>query len=123
MKSNRSDSEWFDDGVALFNAGRFFECHEAWEQVWRRARGDDKRAQQGLIQAAAAILHVERGNLIGAASLYAKARAKLEACPDGYMGLAIREFRRALAQYFEIALGGYPAPEPPRLSRTSNRIL
>ena len=35
-------AEHFQDGIDLFNAGRFFECHEAWEQAWLRSAGADK---------------------------------------------------------------------------------
>ena len=53
-------AEHFQDGIDLFNAGRFFECHEAWEQAWLRSAGADKLFYQGMIQAAAAILHAQR---------------------------------------------------------------
>jgi len=93
----------FQEGIDLFNAGRFFECHEAWESVWNRSEGDDKAAIQGLIQAAVAILHLERGNREGAESLYAKARAKLDPLPDNFRELAIGELRRSLGEFFKSA--------------------
>lgn len=52
-------------GVALYNAGRFWEAHEALEQVWRASGGAARPLWQGLIQAAAAALHEERGNSHG----------------------------------------------------------
>jgi predicted metal-dependent hydrolase len=117
--ARKSDREWFYDGIDLFNAGRFFESHEAWEHVWKRTHGDDKRFYQGLIQAAAAILHAQRGNRKGAMALYAKASEKLDGFHDVHMNLAVAEFRRALADFFAIALGApreTPLP-PPRLRR------
>ncbi|MGO9605914.1 MAG: DUF309 domain-containing protein [Candidatus Binataceae bacterium] len=109
----------FQEGIDLFNAGRFFECHEAWEAVWNRSQGGDKLAIQGLIQAAVAILHLERGNREGAELLYAKARVKLDPLPDEFRGLAIAELREALRTFFAIALGegAQPLPERPKLSR------
>ncbi len=80
MPSN-PDSELFEQGIDLFNQGKFFECHEAWEEVWKRSAGGQKLFYQGIIQAAVAILHAQRGNLSGAASLYAKAAAKLVRYP------------------------------------------
>jgi uncharacterized protein len=106
--------EFFDAGIDLFNRGRFFECHEAWEQVWLRATGEEKLFYQGLIQAAVAILHAERGNREGAASMYAKARAKLDPLPDHCRGLAIGEFRDALKEFFAIALEETRSSLPPR---------
>jgi len=52
-------------GVDLYNAGRFWEAHEALEVVWRAASGPERSCWQGLILAAAAMLHRERGNRHG----------------------------------------------------------
>jgi predicted metal-dependent hydrolase len=90
----------FVEGLALFNEGKFFECHEAWEISWQRADGEVRVFLQGLIQAAVAILHAERGNPRGAASVYAKAKAKLDALPENFMGIEVEEFRAALADFF-----------------------
>ena len=78
----KSATESFEEGIDLFNEGKFFECHEAWEEVWKRSSGEEKLFYQGIIQAAVAILHAQRGNLTGAASLYGKASAKLDHLPS-----------------------------------------
>jgi len=52
-------------GVALYNAGRFWEAHEALEVVWRATASPERQCWQGLILAAAAMLHRERGNRHG----------------------------------------------------------
>jgi len=108
---------FFEEGIDLFNEGKFFECHEAWEEVWKRSDGDAKLFYQGIIQAAVAILHVQRGNLTGAASLYSKASAKLDHLPSEHMGLALGELREALREFFAIALKGEEIPPLPKLSR------
>ena len=95
--------DYFQEGIDLFNAGQYFECHEAWEYVWNRSEGDEKIAIQGLIQAAVAILHLERGNHQGAESLYAKARAKLDPLPDNFRQVAIAELRESLGEFFRSA--------------------
>ena len=50
----------------LFNAGEYWLAHEALETVWRSIISDGDaaaaRVWQGLIQAAAALLHQQRGN-------------------------------------------------------------
>ena len=117
---SRADEDRFEEGVELFNAGRFFECHEAWEEVWKRQSGEQKLFLQGMIQAAAAILHVERRNRAGAESLYAKSCAKLDPLADEHMGLALGEFRAAMREFFTKALGvksGESIPAPPKLRR------
>ena len=52
-------------GVSLYNTGRYWEAHEAFEAIWRRAVTPERELWQGLIQAAAAMLHRERGNRHG----------------------------------------------------------
>src|SRR5580704_13557603 len=113
----KSPTEFFEEGIDLFNAGKFFECHEAWEEVWKRSTGDEKLFYQGIIQAAVAILHAQRGNLPGAASLYGKASAKLDHLPAEHMGIALGELRDALKAFFAIALKGERVPDPPKLLR------
>lgn len=50
----------------LFNSGDYWAAHEALETVWRSIlRDDEARVWQGLIQAAAALLHRARDNRHG----------------------------------------------------------
>jgi predicted metal-dependent hydrolase len=118
----RPHPDFFERGIDLFNQGRFFECHEAWEEIWKRSDGEVKLFYQGLIQAAVAILHAQRGNPEGARSLYEKASAKLAQIPHEHMGLAVGEFRVALAEFIEIAIraAGNPLPAAPCLRRIGN---
>ncbi len=55
-------------------AGAFWDAHEALEEHWQSDRDDLWKA---LIQLAAALLHVERGNRHGAVKLTATARRYL----------------------------------------------
>jgi predicted metal-dependent hydrolase len=53
-------------GVELFNQGRYWEAHEAWEQAWVPDRyGPDRGLYKGLIQVAAGCLHHRRRNRRG----------------------------------------------------------
>ena len=61
-----SESELLARGIALFNTGRYWEAHEAWEQAWLPDRhGSDRRFYKGLIQIAAGCLHYQRSNRRG----------------------------------------------------------
>jgi uncharacterized protein len=108
----------FDEGLALFNAGRFFECHEHWEIVWKQASGAERQFYQGLIQAAAALLHAERGNPRGAASTHAKCLEKLQALPDVFMGIGLAELRADLAVFFACLADTGQLPARPRIKRS-----
>lgn len=47
-------------GRALFDARRYFEAHEVWEEAWLVETGPTRRMLQGLIQIAAALLKAGR---------------------------------------------------------------
>jgi uncharacterized protein len=100
MMDAHGGDDLFERGLALFNRGEFFACHEVWEELWLQSAGAEKRFYQGLIQAAVAILHAERGNLRGATSTWRKARTKLEALPANHVEIALGEFRDALDEFF-----------------------
>jgi predicted metal-dependent hydrolase len=54
-------------GIDLFNRGKYWEAHEAWEEVWMPDRtGPDAGFYKGLIQIAAGCLHYGRRNRRGA---------------------------------------------------------
>src|SRR6266852_9205226 len=117
-----TSTDSYEQGIDLFNEGRFFECHEAWEEIWKRSDGEVKRFYQGLIQAAVAILHAQRGNLEGARSLHQKACEKLDPTADEHMGIALGEMRVALAEFIEVVTRGTgnSLPEPPLLKRVGS---
>ncbi|MHB8800470.1 MAG: DUF309 domain-containing protein [Thermoanaerobaculia bacterium] len=80
-------------GLADFREGRWFEAHEEWEEAWRAARDPDRRRLQGLIQVAAAALHLEAGRRAPAERLLSRALSKLEDVPDEVAGLPARRIR------------------------------
>src|SRR5262249_10939110 len=62
----------------FFNAGKYFEAHEVWEDLWRPTEnGPLKDCYQGLIQAAVALHHLQQGNEVGAGSQLGKSIEKL----------------------------------------------
>lgn len=87
----------FREGLALFNEGRFFECHEVWEGLWM-VEGDTDRAMvlKGLLQAAIALHHFRRHNLAGARKLYEGQRRILAPFAAGAFGLDLTAFARAM---------------------------
>jgi uncharacterized protein len=77
----------FERGVELFNSGKFFEAHEAWEEIWLTESEPDKTFLQGMIQVAAAFHHHGRGNERGMQSLLAAGLAKLDGISGGRWGI------------------------------------
>lgn len=67
----------------MFNAGRWWEAHEAWEPLWLRAAGPERHFLQGLILLAAA-LHKRWHHGILTHRNYHKAAARFAQVPAGY---------------------------------------
>jgi|SRR5579883_1534197 len=90
------------DGIIFFNSGRYFEAHEAWEDLWRPTRGPLRLFYQGLVQAAVGMHHLSRGNLNGARAQFGKSLSKLEQYPDRFCRIdnarLITDLRRALEE-------------------------
>lgn len=76
-----------EEGVVLFNEGKFWHAHEAWERIWLQAEGEQKIYLQGLIQLAAAYHHAMRGTFRGGVRLFDAALLKLEGFPPAYGGV------------------------------------
>jgi len=96
------------EGIALFNAGKFWESHEAWEKIWLQVDGTHSEFMQGLIQSAAALLKFERHELAPALRLYETAMRRLSLTPDRYMGLDVRGFQALMKICFEPILTSLP---------------
>jgi len=95
--SHLSFEEQFARGVELFNTKEFFECHDAFEELWQEERGERRLFLQALIQSAVGCYHLSNGNTTGAISQYQKALAKLELYPECYLGLDSGRLAREIA--------------------------
>lgn len=109
----------FAAAVEAFNAERFFDAHELWEEVWTPARPPDRRFLQGLIHVAVGFYHAQRDNRIGAVRQLRKALDKLGDYPDEYDGVAVLTLRRETAEILEILEAGRELNDFCRLHQVS----
>ena len=79
----------FERGRGEFLAGRYFEAHDIWEDLWHSLRGPDKRYLQGLIHLAVGAYHYGNGNRRGARSQWQKAVIKVGEYPAGHWGVDV----------------------------------
>jgi hypothetical protein len=56
----------FEIACRQFNGEQFFECHESFEEIWQEEQGPVRDLYKGLIQIAAAFVHISRANFFGA---------------------------------------------------------
>jgi len=116
-------------GLALFNSGRFFDAHEALEDVWREAPRHSRlrRHLQGLVQLAVAFHHQSTGNLVGAQSVLERALRNLAGAKESFPevdweGLrgSLKPWREYLAEVRWKPVGSSPPVLPKVLLR--NRV-
>jgi uncharacterized protein len=112
-------SEGIDTGLVLFNAGDYWHAHEIWEQRWLVSQEPYTSLYQGLIQAAAALVHWQRGNRRGLDRNWYKARPRLVAVATLTQILDLRAFIAAMDQF--VRAGG-PVGCAPLLYQTSASI-
>ncbi len=56
-------------GIAEFNRGAYFECHETLEHLWMREPGPIRRLYQGILQVGVGFYHLRNGNYRGTLNL------------------------------------------------------
>ena len=101
------------DGVRRFNAGEFFEAHEAFEDCLDEVEDDDRwTLLLGLIQVSVGY-HKHTAGHPGAARMLGLGRAKLAPLPDVAWGVHVETLRRRVAaDLAALARGDAIAPAP-----------
>jgi hypothetical protein len=106
----------FREGVALFNAARYWHAHEAWETVWRAAPDEERDFYQGLIKIAAGFLHLGRRNRRGARNKLTEGVAQLAPYQPIHMGIGVTELvRKAKEVMADLEGGALPYLIPPNI--------
>ena len=90
------DDPRIDEGIRLFNAREFFDCHDVLEDFWGELTCPEKPFFQGLIQAAVALFHFEEGNLGGARRMSVSSRAYLSPFTPVLSGIDVERLMNEL---------------------------
>jgi predicted metal-dependent hydrolase len=86
-----------EKGITLFNEGKFFEAHEAWEALWLHEQdADEKKFLGGLLMAAGSFQHYGNKQCSGASVLLNKGIPMIEAGLNAHPNLRLFEFVIAL---------------------------
>jgi len=95
------------EGVRLFNAREFFECHEVLEALWLRSDGVERELAQGILQVGVGFYHWRRGNFRGASLCLERGLARLRTLPECPWGLDIgRLVREVVVSQSDLARQG-----------------
>lgn len=87
----------FWQGVAQFNRGDFYACHDTIEALWHEAGEPEKDFYQGVLQVAVGCYHLQNDNWRGAAVLLGAGASRLEPYEPSYASINVVSLRdRAL---------------------------
>jgi uncharacterized protein len=125
-----SPEELLQLGIDLYNAGHFWHAHEAWEEVWLEAPREMRHFYQGLIQVAAAFVHLVRNEYPGGVKLLEAGIEKLERYPVDYLGLdaaslldGARKAYKMVLELGEKRVAAFDRTSIPRINRAVPRTL
>jgi predicted metal-dependent hydrolase len=110
------------EGIHLFNTRKFFEAHEALEEVWLKAEGNEKIFLHGLIQVAAAFHHHSTGNLAGFRSLLDKGMRKLNQFGDMMEEVDLESLREQIQPWREHLAGTHHSRPAANLALPKVRV-
>lgn len=106
----------YAEGIRLFNKEQYWHAHEQWELCWMHSPEPDNTFYKGIIQAAAALYHWQKGNSRGLQRNWHKSRLKLVGLPSPYMGINLEQFIGAMDEFSRQHIAPtILAPTQPRL--------
>jgi predicted metal-dependent hydrolase len=84
------------EGVALWEAGRYVEAHEEFEQLWLREVGPRRHFLRGLVHAAMGFHYLTVGDTLSARSKLSSAADLLDGFPADFLGLDVDGLRAGI---------------------------
>ena len=116
MRSSQASwPEEFLEGARLFNTERFFETHEVWEDLWRKAPAEDRDFYQGMIHLAVALYQARRANWRAAGSQLRRAAKRLARYEPRRGELDVSGFQAAVAGVVARLEAGSPVGSFPKI--------
>ncbi|HUS13970.1 MAG TPA: DUF309 domain-containing protein [Chloroflexia bacterium] len=96
-------------GIAEFNAGAYFECHETLEAIWMREPAPIRRLYQGILQVGVGFYHLRNGNYRGTLNLLASATGYLSDFAPSCLGVDVACLIADATRVREAVVAGGPA--------------
>ena len=96
MSDSNKKEKLFKSGLRLFNAKKFYDAHEYWEELWLEYYLEDKKFIQGLIQLTVAYYHLSTSNIKGARSLLNKSLDKMKMFSPSNRGIDVDQLVRLI---------------------------
>ena len=80
----------------LYNNQKWYEAHDAFEDIWNTVDGDERQVIQGILQVSVSQFHLSKGNLNGATILLGEGLGRIKSRTNVNLGIDLEFFCRSL---------------------------
>ena len=94
----KSFEESFFDALNLFNNQKWYEAHDAFEDIWNTVDGDERQIIQGILQVSVSQFHLNRGNINGATILLGEGLGRIKNRINIDIGIDLESFCKCLEE-------------------------
>ena len=92
----KSFEDAFFDALNLFNNQKWYEAHDAFEDIWNTVDGDERQIIQGILQVSVSQFHLSKGNLNGATILLGEGLGRIKNRTNIDLGIDLVSFCKCL---------------------------
>ena len=78
--------------LSLFNNHKWYEAHDAFEEIWNSVDGDERQVIQGILQVSVSQFHLSKGNLNGATILLGEGLGRIKNRTKINLGIDLDSF-------------------------------
>ena len=97
---NEENTKSFQDSLYfalnLFNDQKWYEAHDAFEEIWNTVDGDQRQVIQGILQVSVSQFHLSKGNLNGATILLGEGLGRIKTRTNISLGIDLESFCKCL---------------------------
>ena len=97
---NELETKKFDDSMnhalSLFNQEKWYEAHDAFEDIWNTVDGDRRQVIQGILQVSVSQFHLSKGNFNGATILLGEGLGRIKTRTNISLGIDLESFCQCL---------------------------
>jgi len=88
--------ESLQEAIDLFNNQKWYEAHDAFEDIWNGLCGDERQIIQGVLQVSVSQFHLSKGNLNGAMILLGEGLGRIKSRVSVDLGIDLCSFCKSL---------------------------
>ncbi len=86
----------FFNALNLFNNQKWYEAHDAFEDIWNTLNGDERQVIQGILQVSVSQFHLSKGNINGATILLGEGLGRIKNRTSINLGIDLESFCKSL---------------------------